>query len=262
MRIRIGKDIEIRWSILTDGSAARLRPAELTLELLCPNGKAEEMEFTAKGNTLTATYPGMAQRYTGTYGIVLWKNKGKEGQSVVDKAEAFTLVARTHQESLVQEDDLAEVMLDLGTSSLATIAGASVSAIVSNLTGYKALASVEDLPAEETTLGYLIGTRLYVYVGEGGNAAEGMYQDCGEFRGPQGEQGEQGIQGPQGNSGYQGAKGELEVVNNLTQGGEKSALSAEMGKKLYNMRIIAVTQEELDNLTDPVEGAFYATFED
>lgn len=54
-------------------------------------------------------------------------------------------------------------------------------------------------------------------------------------QGPQGEPGPQGPQGepgPQGNSGYQGAAGELEVVNNLTQGGETAALSAEMGKKL------------------------------
>lgn len=36
----------------------------------------------------------------------------------------------------------------------------------------------------------------------------------------------------QGNSGYSGAAGELEVVNNLTDGGPTSALSAEMGKDL------------------------------
>lgn len=40
--------------------------------------------------------------------------------------------------------------------------------------------------------------------------------------------------GPQGNSGYQGAADELEVVNNLTDGGEAAALSAEMGKQLGN----------------------------
>ena len=54
-------------------------------------------------------------------------------------------------------------------------------------------------------------------------------------RGAQGEQGPQGVQGPQGNqgnSGYTGAAGELEVVNNLTQGGATAALSAEMGRVL------------------------------
>lgn len=37
----------------------------------------------------------------------------------------------------------------------------------------------------------------------------------------------------QGNSGYQGAAGELQVVNNYTEGGATAALSAEMGKQLY-----------------------------
>ena len=41
-----------------------------------------------------------------------------------------------------------------------------------------------------------------------------------------------GETGPQGNSGYQGAAGELEVVNNLIDGGESAALSAEQGKVL------------------------------
>ena len=40
------------------------------------------------------------------------------------------------------------------------------------------------------------------------------------------------MNGQQGNSGYQGAAGELEVVNNLTDGGATKALSAEMGKTL------------------------------
>lgn len=48
-------------------------------------------------------------------------------------------------------------------------------------------------------------------------------------QGPQGIQGPQGPKGDQGNSGYTGAAGELEVVNNLTQGGATAALSAEMG---------------------------------
>ena len=37
----------------------------------------------------------------------------------------------------------------------------------------------------------------------------------------------------QGNSGYTGAAGELQVVNNYTDGGATAALSAEMGKQLY-----------------------------
>ena len=47
--------------------------------------------------------------------------------------------------------------------------------------------------------------------------------------------GVKGDKGDQGNSGYSGAAGELEVVNNLTDGGETSALSAEQGKVLKAM---------------------------
>lgn len=62
-------------------------------------------------------------------------------------------------------------------------------------------------------------------------------------QGPAGAQGKDGVQGPagaQGNSGYTGAADELEVVNNLTQGGATAALSAEMGKDL-NKAIKAVS---------------------
>ena len=52
------------------------------------------------------------------------------------------------------------------------------------------------------------------------------------LQGAPGERGPRGYQGEQGNSGYTGAAGELEVVNNTTDGGATSALSAEAGKRL------------------------------
>ena len=56
-----------------------------------------------------------------------------------------------------------------------------------NLTGCVSVASTDDLPDEgQPTLGYLCGTNLYLYVGEGGDTKEGKYQDCGSFRGPEG----------------------------------------------------------------------------
>ena len=51
-------------------------------------------------------------------------------------------------------------------------------------------------------------------------------------KGEKGDKGDQGEQGLQGNSGYTGTAGELEVVNNLTDGGATAALSAEQGKVL------------------------------
>ena len=49
------------------------------------------------------------------------------------------------------------------------------------------------------------------------------------FKNLKGAAGAKGEKGDQGNSGYTGAVGELEVVNNLTQGGATAALSAEQG---------------------------------
>lgn len=74
--------------------------------------------------------------------------------------------------------------------------------------------------------------------------------------GPAGPTGATGPQGPQGNSGYTGAAGELEVVNNLTDGGATKALSAEMGKTLNGE--VSQLSQELHTLS----GKFYGAFED
>lgn len=72
----------------------------------------------------------------------------------------------------------------------------------SNLTGYVEVDSIANLPVPgQATLGYLVGSNLYLYVGTGGDTKNGAYQNCGPFRGPQGPQGIDGIQGPIGPAG-------------------------------------------------------------
>lgn len=58
----------------------------------------------------------------------------------------------------------------------------------------------------------------------------------------------------QGNSGYQGGEGELEVVNNLTEGGAEKALSAQMGKQLEQSK----ANKDLSNLSAAGEARFNA----
>lgn len=58
----------------------------------------------------------------------------------------------------------------------------------------------------------------------------------------------------QGNSGYQGEEGELEVVNNLTDGGAEKALSAQMGRQLEQSK----AGKDLDNLSAAGEARFSA----
>lgn len=63
----------------------------------------------------------------------------------------------------------------------------------SNLSGFVVVDSIQDLPREKTTLGYLIKDEslpegfskeiLYVWVGEHGDTLGGLYQNCGQLRG-------------------------------------------------------------------------------
>ena len=163
----------------------------------------------------------------------------------------------TEVSQLAQEvGDLADLQTTDKSSIVAAInEAAQTGGGGSNLTGYVSVASIADLPDPgEDTLGYLIGENLYLYVGTGGDTLDGKYQDCGPFRGPAGQNGTPGTTGQdgkstyqiwleagnvgteddflaslQGNSGYTGAAGELEVVNNLIDGGATKALSAQMG---------------------------------
>ena len=62
------------------------------------------------------------------------------------------------------------------------------------------------------------------------------------------------LEAQRGNSGYTGAAGELEVVNNLTQGGAAAALSAEMGKQLQQNK----ADKDLGNLSEAGQAKFDA----
>ena len=65
-------------------------------------------------------------------------------------------------------------------------------------------------------------------------------------KGDTGPIGPQGPQGLQGNSGYTGAANELQIVNNLTDGGETAALSAEQGKILKS-ELTELSSEIMNN---------------
>ena len=76
-----------------------------------------------------------------------------------------------------------------------------------------------------------------------------------------------GLKGVQGDSGYQGSSSELQVVNNLTDGGTTAALSAEMGKTLNESipSLVTLTEAAYDLLVanesvDP--DVYYFIYED
>lgn len=99
--IRIGKDIAMTWAITTNGEPLSLVGRDLALCITTPKGGQIDTEFTIGGennNELHFTYEGRKHQYTGTYSLTLWENYGKVGQTVVDKMNAFRLVANTDLE--------------------------------------------------------------------------------------------------------------------------------------------------------------------
>jgi len=96
--------------------------------------------------------------------------------------------------------------------------------------GFVAIASTDDLPesptAEQQQKGWLLGTVLYVWVGTGGDTLGGKYKSA-QLKGADGAPGEKGDKGESGVH-----LGDVALVNDLTTGGEVSALTAEMGKVL------------------------------
>ena len=122
-RIRIGKDISIRWEINTDGASMPLEGRNLTLELKSPIGKVIILPFRVDGNVLTMTYYGYEQTVVGEYSLTLWENKGKPGQNVVDAIRAFKLVRTSPEEADFIGGDLQVESVDLGTANLEILSG-------------------------------------------------------------------------------------------------------------------------------------------
>lgn len=112
--------MKIRWSILTGGEPEPLAGRDLTLEISSGNRVRTTLSFVADGNVAAFVFEGSEQRYVGPYTVTMWENLGKEGQTVVDRCDAFCLVARSCEEAesgSAEDQDLEIESLDLGTSN-------------------------------------------------------------------------------------------------------------------------------------------------
>ena len=96
-KIRIYKDLKIKWKVLTNKEAEPLEGRDLTFEIVNKFGRAV-FPFVSEGNVLSATFPGTEQKQLGDYWVTLWENKGKAGQTLVDSCCGFTLVSDTAME--------------------------------------------------------------------------------------------------------------------------------------------------------------------
>lgn len=104
---------------------------------------------------------------------------------------------------------------------------------VGNLSGYVYLDDIAQLPDKESTIGYIIGDELYVYVGEGGDTNSGTYKNVGDFRGPIGPAGPKGEAGESspvwtiGEDGYWYQDGEKTDNKALGEKGEQGVQGAQ-----------------------------------
>lgn len=115
--IRKGRTLEILWAVK---SSIALSKSDLKLERKDPNGLSEIIpaeDWTLTGNVIQHIHEGRIQKVLGLYSYTLWYNKDLNSQSLVDKTFAYTLVARSEQEDIVESDTLSvRAVVDLGTA--------------------------------------------------------------------------------------------------------------------------------------------------
>lgn len=116
-KIRKGKDISVRWPILTNGEPLSLDGRDLTLFIKSQYNVAKQLDFSTEDNVVVFTFAGTEQQMLGTYKLTLWENYGKQGQTAVDYCDAFTLVPCTCEEDPGNEG-LTTKTVDLESSSI------------------------------------------------------------------------------------------------------------------------------------------------
>lgn len=119
MKIRIGKDLNIRWSILTNNEPTPLEGRNINILLQDPSRQQRALSFTTEGNTIISYIPAAELTRLGDYILTLKENEGEEGQTVVDAKPAFTLVEYSTEESSEPTDpSLSVADITLSTANL------------------------------------------------------------------------------------------------------------------------------------------------
>lgn len=164
------------------------------------------LPFTISENKIIAIWKAGDQYSVGEYDIIVYSKKNDIGQTVADQCRFVRLVAHSAQADAPADSDVEAIItlqpltLELSGLSAYDIAVAEgfegtrkewLDSLKSErLGGYKSVESIDELPQEgEGNIGYIVGTRLYIYVGTGGDTLNGKYKDAGEFKGPAGANG-------------------------------------------------------------------------
>lgn len=107
---------------MTGGKSEPLSGRDLRLEIATGSRFRRNVPFEADDSVAEFLFQGSEQRYVGAYTLTMWENRGKENQTVVDRCDAFCLVACSCEESTESADEpnLDVETLELGSSNLET----------------------------------------------------------------------------------------------------------------------------------------------
>ena len=114
-RIRIGNDINLKWSILeADGNPYAI--SESIRVFMDVNGGRKVIEvrnFQIDGNKIIFTFPGKTQSVKGVYNLRFIENDGLDGQLTYDAKDAFELVPHSWQEGQSNTPNIEAVSVEL-----------------------------------------------------------------------------------------------------------------------------------------------------
>lgn len=92
-KIRKGNDIRIGWSLYdADEHPYNLEGRNIEIELDVLTKRVRIPSFSVSGNTVTFTYYGKDQKYTGSYALKFIENEGSPDMVTFDTKDAFVLV--------------------------------------------------------------------------------------------------------------------------------------------------------------------------
>lgn len=113
-RIRIGKDIRIRWRVEVNGYPPE-SDSSCVLEVVGHWGDRQELPVEVVDGEVVATFRGKHHQQIGVYNLTLWINRGMDGQTAVDARRVFELVPCSCDETGHDIHNMTLETIDLGT---------------------------------------------------------------------------------------------------------------------------------------------------
>lgn len=114
-KIRIGNDINFRWTVKRGGEAESFEGKTVKVLLRNTYGHRCDIDWhTEPGGIIAGTCYGSTQHYLGAYTLTLVENDGERGMNTVDKIDVWQLVAQ-------QDSSVMEIKNDCVGSSVETV---------------------------------------------------------------------------------------------------------------------------------------------